>query len=199
MAERLRSYRGKAVVYALPRGGVETAAEVAQVLEAPLDLLVARKIGHPVDPEYAVCAVTETGPLICNEAERAGLDWLWLEQAAKTERQEAKRRRELYMGGRRSPAVRGKVAIVVDDGIATGLTLRAAIAELQARKPAEIVVAVPCAPRDAVDELLEVADRVVVLADPDEYVGAVGAYYDLFPQLTDDDVLALLDEVDERA
>jgi predicted phosphoribosyltransferase len=92
-------------------------------------------------------------------------------------------------------SVEGKVAIVVDDGIATGLTMSAAVADLRKQNPEELVAAVPCAPRDALDDLTELADEIVVLSNPDEYLGSVGAYYDLFPQLTDDDVLELLDEV----
>lgn len=194
---QLRAYRGRVVVYALPRGGVETGVEVARVLDAPLDLLIARKLGHPTDPEYAICAVTETGPLICDELEVAGVDLAWLEHAEAAERAEAQRRREAYQTGRAAmPMPEGKVAIVVDDGVATGLTMRAAIAQLQARGPAKIVVAVPVAPRDAVGHLRVVADEVVVLDDPDTYIGAVGPYYESFPQLTDEDVVALLDEVD---
>lgn len=197
LAERLQAYRGKSVVYALPRGGVETGVEIAGALNVPLDLLIARKIGHPLDPEYAVCAVTETGPLICDEVERARMDWLWLEQTVNAERREAKRRRELYLRDRQPVSAEGKVAIVVDDGIATGLTVLAAVEELRQQRPKKIIVAVPCAPRDAIDELLKAVDRVIVLSDPDEYLGAVGAYYDVFPQLTDEDVVAFLDEADQ--
>jgi len=199
LAEKLHEYSGKAVVYALPRGGVEVAVEVANELEVPMDLLIARKIGHPMSPEYAVCSVTETGPLICNELERVSLDRLWLEQAEKTERQEAKRRREKYLENRAPISAKVKAAIVVDDGIATGLTMRAAVAELKKQEPDKIVVAVPCAPRDALEELREFTEDFVVLTDPDEYFGAVGAYYDYFPQLTDEEVVRLLDEVETEA
>lgn len=194
LADRLRQYRGKAVVLALPRGGVEAGAEVAKALGAPLGLVIARKIGHPFSPEYAVCAVTETGPLICNEFEQADLDPLWLKQAEAAERAEAKRRREVYTRGRAPVRAKGKVAAVVDDGIATGLTMLAAVAAVKKQRPKRLIVAVPAAPRDAVDELSDIADEVIVLRDPDDYLGAVGAYYDYFPQLTDDEVTALLDE-----
>jgi len=197
LAQRLRPYRGKAVVYALPRGGVETAVETARELDAPLGLIVSRKIGHPFDPEYAVCAVTETGPMVCDENEQTSIDQTWLQGAEAGERAEAKRQAELYSAVRRPVATEGKTAVIVDDGIATGLTMHAAIAELQKQHPKQILVAVPCAPRDTVDELLEVADGVTVLSNPDEYLGAVGTYYDVFPQLTDDDVMALLDEADQ--
>lgn len=196
LATELQGYRAHAVVYALPRGGVETAVEVAEALDIPLGVVIARKIGHPADPEYAVCAVTETGPLICNEHERANIDQLWLKQAESKARAEAKRRRKTYTEGRIPVSTRGKVAIIVDDGIATGLTMYAAAAEVQKQGPQKIIVAVPCAPREAVEELRELADNIIVLAEPDEYLGAVGVYYDSFPQLTDEEVLELLDEVE---
>jgi len=199
LAEKLRAYRGGAVVYALPRGGIETGVEVARALDVPLGIIIARKIGHPMSPEYAVCAVTETGPMLCNEYERVNLDPLWLSQAESAERTEAKRRRKVYLSGRAPVAVNGKTAIVVDDGIATGLTMQAAVAELRSQGPSKLIVAVPAAPRDAVDALLENADEVIVLNDPDTYLGAVGAYYDWFPQLSDEEVTALLDEAAEGA
>lgn len=196
LAESLRQYAGNAVVFALPRGGVETAVEVAHELDAPLGLIIARKIGHPMNPEFAACAVTETGPLVCNEAAQASLDELWLKQAEQAERQEAKRRRELYVADRSPVSATGKVAIVVDDGIATGLTMRAAVADLKNQQPEKLVVAVPVAPGEVVSELLELADEVVVLTGQDEYLGAISMYYDSFPQLTDDEVADLLDEAE---
>jgi putative phosphoribosyl transferase len=196
LAGELTQYRGEVTVFALPRGGVEVAVEVSDALNAPLDMLVARKIGHPYDPEYAVCAVTETGPLVCNEVERANVDKLWLEQAEKNERAEARRRRETYQEGRDAVSAKGKTAIVVDDGIATGLTMRAAVAELPRSHPEKIIVAVPCAPREVVEELREYAQEVIVLADPDDFQGAISMYYDYFPQLTDVEVINLLDEAE---
>lgn len=196
LAESLQQYAGNAVVFALPRGGVETAVEVAHELDAPLGLIIARKIGHPMNPEFAACAVTQTGPLVCSEAERAGLDPLWLGQAEQAEREEARRRHELYTADRPPVNAAGKVAIVVDDGIATGLTMRAAVADLKSQRPDKLVVAVPVAPGEVVSELLEVADEVVVLTGQDEYLGAISMYYDSFPQLTDDEVTDLLDEAE---
>ena len=194
LAENLQQYAGNAVVFALPRGGVETGVELAHELDVPLGLIVARKIGHPSNPEYAACAVTETGPLVCNEAERAGLDQVWLRQAEQSERAEAGRRRRLYLADREPVEAKDRVAIVVDDGIATGLTMRAAVADLHNQQPSKLVVAVPVAPREAMSELLEIADDIVVLTGLDDFLGAVGTYYDSFPQLTDDDIIDLLDE-----
>ena len=199
LGAQLGAYRGRSVVYALPRGGVETAVEVARALEAPLGLVIARKIGHPGNPEYAVCAVTETGPLICDELEAASLKASWLKQAEVAERAEAARRRKVYELGRKRISPAGRIAVVVDDGIATGLTMQAAVAALRTRRPDKLIVAVPAAPRDAINDLAEVVDMSVVLEDPDTYLGAVGSYYADFPQLTDDDVIALLDEAETIA
>ncbi|HSX16288.1 MAG TPA: phosphoribosyltransferase family protein [Candidatus Saccharimonadales bacterium] len=196
LGERLQRYRGKAVVLALPRGGVETGVEVARALDAPLGLVMARKIGHPMNPEYAVCAVTETGPLVCDEFERADVDPVWLRQAEMAERLEAKRRYTVYLEGREPIDPAGKVAVVVDDGIATGLTMQAALAEVRAWNPERIIVAVPVAPREAANDLLEIADEAVVLESGELFLGAISAYYQSFPQLTDEEVLALLDELE---
>jgi putative phosphoribosyl transferase len=195
LAAKLKQYGENAVVLALPRGGVETAVEVALDLGVPLDLVIARKIGHPGNPEYAVAAVTEKGPAIWNEAEFDNLDAVWRRQAENEQRDEAKRRRLEYLADRQPVPLNGKTAILVDDGIATGLTMQAAIAEVRRQKPAKIIVAVPVAPRDTVEELAEQVDGMVVLINPRDFAGAVGSHYDNFSQLTDDDVLALLDEV----
>lgn len=191
LAKALARYDGEdAVVYALPRGGVVLGAEVAKQLELPLALIIPRKIGHPENPEYAVCAVTEEGELVCNEEESSRLDPKWLKAAAKREQKEAKRRRAAY-GGARLPAS-GKVAIIVDDGIATGLTVRAAIRTLRRELPSEVIVAAPIAPREVVEYLRKEADDVVVLDDTEPFLGAIGAYYESFPQVTDEEVVRIL-------
>lgn len=198
LAEALRAYRGtEAIVYALPRGGVVLGRVVADELGLPLDLVIPRKIGHPHDPEYAVCAVTEDGALICNETERRTLDTAWLAGAVETERREAKRRQEVYLAGRPHRAPQGKIAIIVDDGIATGLTIRAALVSLRSSNPAKIVVAVPCSPPEVTRVLKKEADDVIVLTDEEPYLGAVGAYYGEFPQVTDEEVMTLLASSDK--
>lgn len=190
LAERYRDTEG--VVYALPRGGVPLGAAVARELQMPLDLVIPRKIGHPGNPEYAVCAVTEAGEVLCDEFERARLDEGWLAFRVGEEVAEARRRRECYLAGRESLAVKGKVAIVVDDGIATGLTMRAAILDLKARRPARIVVAIPVIPADTFELLQTEVDDVVALQVEASYLGAVGSYYRDFPQLDDQAVIELL-------
>lgn len=196
LADALESYRGtNAVVCPLPRGGVALGVVIARCLNLPLDLVIPRKIGHPSNPEYAVCAVSEAGDLVCNESERARLDPHWLAAAVERERAEASRRRILYMGKQPAAPLRDRTAILVDDGIATGLTLRAAIRDVRARNASRVVTAVPIGPRDSLRVIAAEADEVVVLDAPEFFRGAVSAYYGNFPQLTDEDVLELLRDV----
>jgi len=193
LAERLSCYQGEdVVVYGLPRGGVVVAFEVAKRLKAPLDIIITRKIGHPYNSEYAVCAVTEQGDLFCNESERGQLDDQWFWRQVKKEKKEAARRRKVYFGDRKHILADGKTAIIVDDGIATGLTMRAALESLKKENPKKIIVAMPVAPRDVVLKLKKQADQVVVLEDAEVYLGAVGAYYNNFGQVTDQEVIGLL-------
>ena len=193
LAQALKKYQGQnGVVYALPRGGVVLGAEVASALGMPLDLLIPRKIGHPLQPEYAIGAVVESGEMVSNQREVARVDPQWFRQEVEAERQEARRRRELYLGGREPAPVEGKTAIIVDDGIATGLTMEASIREVRRRKPGHLVVAVPVAPPDTVERMSREVDEFVVLDRSPYYLGAVGAYYDSFYQVTDEEVVALL-------
>lgn len=190
LAEVLRAHiRRPAIVYALPRGGVPVAAEIARICELPLDLVIARKVGHPMQPEYAVCAVPETGEPVCNADERRRLDPAWLEQRIAAERAEARRRRERYAGGQPRPLATGKDAVVVDDGIATGLSMEAALSEIRADRPARLIVAVPVAPPDTVTRFRGLCDEVLAVDVPEYFLGAVGAYYTDFRQLTDEDVI----------
>lgn len=193
LAKSLDEYRGQpVVVFALPRGGVVLGKIIAGWLQAPLDLLIPRKIGAPKNEEYAIASVTETGDVVKSEAEVADLDPAWFAQAVETQREEAKRRRELYLSYRPRVEVDRKIAIVVDDGIATGLTMKAAIADLKMRKPSKIIVAVPVAPRDTVLGLEQLVNHVVVLEKPLLFMGSIGAYYDSFDQLTDEEVIELM-------
>lgn len=182
------------VVYALPRGGVPLGVAVARELHMPLDLVIPRKIGHPGNPEYAICAVTESGELLCNELERARVDKDWLERRVADEIQEARRRRQCYLPGREPLPVEGKLAILVDDGIATGLTMRAAIRDIKARRPKSIVVAIPVIPDDTYELLQTEVDEVVAILVDSAYWGAVGSYYLDFQQIEDDEVIEMLRE-----
>jgi putative phosphoribosyl transferase len=195
LAQALIGYKGQpVVVYALPRGGVVLGAEVARILDAPLDLIVVRKIGHPNSPEYAIGAVAEDGYVVTNPAEAATLDKLWIERAAAAELKEARRRRDLYLRGRSPVAVEDKLAIIVDDGLATGLTMQAAIYEIRQRHPREVIVAVPVAAAETANRLRGEVDRLVVLYIPSGYFGAVGAFYSRFDQVSDEEVVALITE-----
>jgi len=193
LAELLFEYRGEdTVVYALPRGGVAVGVEVARALNAPLDLVITRKIGHPINPEYAVGAVTEDGELLCYERELALLDEDWLRRQAVCEQREAQRRRQVYLNGKASIPAKGKRAIVVDNGVATGLTLRAALRSIRKAAPKELIAAVPVAPQAVIDALMQEADAVVALACLGDGFGAVSAFYDDFEQVDDAQVVALL-------
>ncbi|WP_017926081.1 phosphoribosyltransferase [Thioalkalivibrio sp. HL-Eb18] len=192
LAQALDRFRGQpGVVYALPRGGVPLGAEVARHLDMPLDLLIPRKIGHPFHPEYAICAVPEQGERVCNRREEERIDPEWLEHAEARARAEARRRRELYCTTP-APDVAGRLAIIVDDGIATGLTMRAAIRDARLRRPSQIVVAIPVAPADTAELLEAEVDHVVTLDRPVYYRGSVGSYYESFEQTSDDEVIDLL-------
>ncbi|WP_084196947.1 phosphoribosyltransferase [Solimonas soli] len=181
-----------AVIYALPRGGVPVASELALELELPLELVIVRKIGHPAQPERAVAAVAESGRAVFDENERAHLDPAWLEQRIAAEHAEAQRRRRLYNDDHARVFAHGLCAVIVDDGIATGLSMQAAIAELRRDGPSRIIVAVPVAPREAMLELEKAVDAVVVAQLPAQFAGTVGAYYEDFHQLDDDEVLKQL-------
>lgn len=195
LAKALERYREEdPVVYALPRGGVVLGAEVAHALHAPLDLIITRKIGHPSEPEYAIGAVTEAGDLLCNVAETEMLDPEWLKLAVERERTEALRRKKVYLSDRPHVSAKRKTVIVVDDGAATGLTLRVAVMMLKKEHPKKVIIAVPVAPSDVVTTLQQETDAVVTLFAEEAYLGAVGAYYEHFSQVSDEEVIALLKE-----
>jgi len=196
LAEALLGYKDRdPVVLALPRGGVPVAAEVAQALDAPLDLLLVRKIGLPRQPELAMGAIADGEPpsIIRNSdvIEVCGISAEEFEAVCKEERAEIERRRKRYLGGRARSAIRGKVAIIVDDGIATGATTLAAIRAIRMRDPKEIVVAVPVASLETVQELHSEADAIVCLDTPED-LGAIGFFYRDFHQISDDEVIATL-------
>lgn len=182
------------VVYALPRGGFPVAFELAQALKAPLGILLVRKIGVPWQRELAAGAVAEDAQnLVFNKdvIAEAGMQRRQVEEAAKVEIREIERRRALYLAGRASIEVKGREAIIVDDGIATGATVEAAIMAVRRREPSRVIVATPVAPPDTVAELKALADDVVCLSTPEPFF-AIGVHYDDFRQLTDQDVVDIL-------
>ncbi|MEK7509130.1 MAG: phosphoribosyltransferase family protein [Patescibacteria group bacterium] len=192
LARALEAYRTSAVVLALPRGGVVLGYEVAHALGVPLDIVVSRKIGHPLHPEYAIGVVDERGERILNELEAAGVDQDWLAEESKRQQEEAARRVKLYRGGRPPAVLAGKVVILVDDGIATGLTMQLAVRSIRQQRPEKIVVAVPVAPSESLQMLAQEGAEVVVLEPPEDFAGAVGAHYERFEQVEDDEVIKLL-------
>ena len=178
-------------MYALPRGGVVLGAEIARELDAPLDLIVVRKIGHPFSPEYAIAAIAEDGHTAMNTSEVDSIDKEWFDERSQMERQEAQRRRQLYTRGRTPISATDKIAIIVDDGLATGLTMFAAVQEVRHAHPQKVVVAVPVAPPSAVEQLKEIVDDVVAL-HVTPALGAIGSFYLSFDQVTDDEVIELM-------
>ncbi|MFF7983225.1 phosphoribosyltransferase [Streptomyces sp. NPDC007901] len=181
------------IVLALPRGGAAVAAEVARELPAPLDVLVVRKIGAPYHEEFGVGAIAGDDPPLFDLATLAhlGLDEESLAPVVERERQELRRRERRYREGRPPPELRGRTAIVVDDGLATGNTARAALRHVRRRNPARTVLAVPVGAPDSLDALAAEADLVVCPHRPVIF-SAVGQWYDDFAQLTDADVLDAL-------
>lgn len=195
LAGKLEHYRGRPglVVLALPRGGVAVAFEVAHALQAPLDIFVVRKLGFPGHEEYAMGAIASGGVQVMNPL--PGLRVPPAAVAAVVEREQAEltRRELLYRGDRPAIGLRGRTVIVVDDGLATGSTMRAAVTALRQQQPAHLAVAVPVAAAETCRDLAREADAVVCAATPEPF-HAVGLWYESFPQASDDEVHQLLDE-----
>ncbi len=196
LAKALASYKDQQpVVLALPRGGVPVAAEVASVLDAPLDLILVRKIGVPVQPELAMGAVVDGGtPVIVRNEDviaLARIDDAEFKAICDSELAEIERRRQNFLGNRERVDISGRVTIVIDDGVATGATTRAALRATRMRNPKKLVLAVPVAPSDSLAALRSEADDVVCLEDH-EFFMAIGAYYADFNQVADVEVIELL-------
>ena len=193
LAERLEHLRGPdTVVLGLPRGGVRVAAEIARVLDAPLDVLVVRKLGAPEQPELAIGAITD-GQVFTNDRliEALGVTPEYLAAETARQRTEVQRGQTLYRGGRPGVPLNGRVLIVVDDGVATGATVRVGLQALQCSDVEAIVLAVPVAPLSALDTLDRECDELVVLETPRDF-NAVGSFYEDFREITNDEVVELL-------
>jgi predicted phosphoribosyltransferase len=190
------------VVFALPRGGVPVAAPIAAAFDAPLDLALVRKIGAPLQPELAMGAVADAAKpvVVRNEDVIAllGVSAARFDAACQRECEELARRRALYLGDRPRAQAKGRIALVVDDGVATGATTRAALRAVRAQEPARLILAVPVASTEALDALRMEADDIVCL-EAHGWFGGVGGYYEDFHQVTDSEVIALLDRYGPRA
>jgi putative phosphoribosyl transferase len=195
LAERLCAYAGRSdlLVLGLPRGGVPVAFEVAQALQAPLDIFLVRKLGVPFHKELAMGAIAMGGIRVLNRdvIEEFRIAEELIEAIAAQEQQELERREIVYRGNRPPLSIKGKTVILVDDGIATGSTMHAALAALKKQEPASLVVAVPTAARSAKEEFQNEADDFVAVLTPERFA-AVGQWYEDFSQTTDAEVRALL-------
>ena len=199
LAAELARYEGEdVVVFALPRGGAPVAAPIAAALGAPLDLVLVRKIGVPFQPELAMGAVADGGNAVVVRNDdviaMAGVSETEFDAACQREFAEIERRRRLYLGARSRPEARGRIAIVVDDGIATGATTRAALRAVRARQPCKLVLAVPVAPTETLESLRDEVDEIVCLEAHDVF-DAIGFFYSDFRQVDDREVIAILDRL----
>lgn len=202
LAVELSNYADRSVVVmAIPNGGVPVAAEIAHSLNADLDVVISRRIPMPLYPESGFGAITDDGTMLLNDdlVKRTGLDKERIEREAKPVRAEVKRRSLLYRGNRPCLSLHGKIVIIVDDGLASGVTIMAAISSVRQRHPRWIVVAAPCASASAKEQVEKVADKVVVcvVGNPDTQF-AVADYYRCWSDLKDSDVIRTLDEWQTR-
>ena len=189
------------IVLALPRGGVPVGYEIAKRLHAPLDVVIVRKLGAPFNEEFAIGALVEGDPerVVLNEEAiyRLGITKEYLDRVIRKEKAELSRRQQLYRGSATSlENLANKTVILTDDGIATGYTMKAALAAIREQRPHRLVVAVPVAPADVLPEMERLADKVVVLETPEPF-WAVGAHYEIFDQTSDEEVIELLKKANE--
>ena len=191
LASALMSYAGRndVVVLALPRGGLPIGYELAHALHAPLDIFLVRKLGVPGYEELAMGAIASGGTMVLNESvlEQLRITAAQIEEVAERERRELERREHAFRNGRTPVPVSDRICILVDDGLATGSTMRAAVQALQKQKPRKVVVAVPVGAADTCHKIQSLADEVVCLYTPEPFM-AVGRWYDDFAQLGDEDV-----------
>jgi predicted phosphoribosyltransferase len=202
LARRLANLAGRSdvTVLALPRGGTPVAYEVAKALHAPLDVLVVRKLGVPWNPEFAMGAIASGGERLIDDmlVRELGISTRDVEEVASNEAYELERRERVYRGGRPAPDLRGRTVILVDDGLATGSTMRVAVRAARRQSPARVVVAAPVAAPEACELLRGEADEVVCAEMPDPFLG-VGRWYLDFSQTSDQEVCRLLDDANRRS
>jgi putative phosphoribosyl transferase len=197
--QKLQQYKNRddVLVLALPRGGVPVAFEVAQALHAALDIFIVRKLGIPGHEEYAMGAIATGGVRVMNPQTTGLVSEATIEAVARREQQELERRHRLYRGDRSPPEIAGRTIILVDDGLATGSTMRAAALAVRQQNPKRVIIAVPVAAPETCDEFRNEVDEVVCAFTPSPF-RAVGLWYDNFDQTTDEEVHELLDEAREE-
>lgn len=197
LGERIQKLKLKnPIVLAIPRGGVPVAKEIALAIRAPLDLVITRKIGYPGEPEFAIGAVTQEGDLVVDEntLKSMGVGQEYLKQEASRQTKEIKERMHKYRGERPFPNLAGRDVIIVDDGVATGNTVIAAIESVKKKRPESTILAVGVAPPETVRKLSEKVDDMVCLETPEPFF-AIGEFYENFEQVEDDEVKQILKEV----
>ncbi len=193
LAKKLARFKHQdAVLYALPKGGVPVGYSVSEALGLPLDFLSVQKIGHPTNSEFGICAVSEMGNIICDECGMYGLDKQWLLDEIRQRETESQRRRTLYKRGEPSVSAENKIAIIIDDGIATGVTMKAAVQAIQDQWPEKIIIATPVMPHELMTEFRAISDAVITVISDREYLGTVDAYYADFAEVSDHEVVSLL-------
>jgi putative phosphoribosyl transferase len=195
LAKELSSFEGRedVIVLGIPRGGVVVGHEIAEALNAPLDAYITRKIGAPHNPELAIGAVASDGTLILDDqlAKRLGISSDYIEAESERQKQEIERRIGEYRAGLPAPELEDKVVILTDDGVATGATILATIKAIRTQQPAQLILAVPVGPRNTIESLKEEVDQLYCLHAP-EIFWAVGAFYNVFDQTSDEEVKSLL-------
>jgi putative phosphoribosyl transferase len=200
LTSELENLIGKnAIVLAIPRGGVVVGNEISKALNLPLDVIIPRKIGAPDNPELAIGAMTEDGTIILDKqlVSHLGVSQDYIRAESERQKNEIERRLRLYRGAEPYPNLRGKDVIIVDDGIATGSTMKAALASVKNRGAKKVIVAVPVGPPSTIDELKNQADEVICPYTP-EYFQALGQFYVDFEQTTDEEVIQLLKQSKHR-
>lgn len=195
LAHGLKEYKDRkgVLVLALPRGGVATGYEIAHYLNVPLDIIIVRKIGFPGQPEFGIGAVSETGTAVLNELTIStyGVTKDYIEHEISRQKEDISRRVKLYRKGKRLPDLQGKIVILVDDGVATGATMKAAIVTLKEEKLNKLIVALPVGHPDVADEIEQMVNEFICIETPVDFM-AVGAYYHDFTQVSDAEVIELL-------